>query len=403
MSSTKQPLKGGTGYGTRYSQEQIDFVVNAEGKYKQVAEEFKATFAQEIKPKGVRYLKAKHAPLRTHYKWSPEQVTFVVNAAGTTKEDINERSIKHLKLRYGPGAPLPNKDTKGKWTREQVQFVLAECDRPDYEYMAERVLFAQIAENYNTQFAPATKINARGIRTIREQYGPAFVLPGNYTNEQLQFIRETEGTHQEVAKAYNARFNPRTKMGVTVVTHLKEQYGGGPASRSSSSHPQTGTTSGGNDDQEESNSRLDSDDSPSAYGGACSGQPQPEQAFNDNHFLVTKAPTHPTQATRLTTPDCNPPARPAVTLSPISQLLAAADEDYSQYTAGNTAYGQADPWYPELHDTYHVEGYQQDPGSQRGFQQDQCQQGLHQQDQDQQGLCQQDLYQQDQYWQDQYQ
>ncbi|OIW34226.1 hypothetical protein CONLIGDRAFT_677930 [Coniochaeta ligniaria NRRL 30616] len=91
---------------------------------KAVAKAFNATFGQEITPKGVRNLKAKHLPLRTNHKWTPEQVAFVLNAAGTTNEvaaayktgfnaDINKRKAAHstctplskkMKDNYDPGA-----------------------------------------------------------------------------------------------------------------------------------------------------------------------------------------------------------------------------------------------------------------------------------------------------------
>lgn len=232
MSSKKQRRPG-----PRFTQQQIDFVVNAEGKSKQIADAFNATFDREITHRGVRTLKQKHGPYRGNHKWTREQMTFALNADGTNDEvaaaykakfnaEIDAHSVKHLRTRYGPGQPLPDTDT-GRWTRDQVQFVLDESEKPEYDHIADRAKFEKIAENYDTQFDPTPKMNARGIRTIRERYGPGHPLPCGYTNDQLQFILEAKGTSGEVAKAYNVRFNPKTKMSAAAAKNLKEQHGCG--------------------------------------------------------------------------------------------------------------------------------------------------------------------------------
>ena len=229
-SQTKQD-----GHGPRFTQEQIDFVVNADGKHKQISKAFNATFNRNITERGVRSLKAKWGRYRGNHKWTLEQMTFVLDAQGSIDQvataykarfnvEITRSSINHIRNRYGPGQPLPDKAT-GRWTRDQIKFVLDACEEAQYDGIAERVKWEKIAERYNARFDPIRKITVRGVRSIRERYGPGMPLPCQYTDEQVEFILQGSGSSAEVAAAYNAHFNPKAKMSVRAVEHFKREHG----------------------------------------------------------------------------------------------------------------------------------------------------------------------------------
>jgi ribosomal protein L23 len=218
----------------RFTQEQIDFVSKSEEKYKHIAQAFNATFERQITEKTVRAMRQRHGPYRGNHKWTAEQMTLVLNAEGTKGQiadafkakfnvEITHQNIRYLKTRYGPAAPLPDTDT-GTHTRDQIRFVLDACEKLEHDNVPDRTKYAKVAEDYNTKFGTARKITDRGIRRIREQYGPALPFPCVHTDEQIQFILSENGKPAEVAKAYNARFNPKQKISVRAVKHLKDQH-----------------------------------------------------------------------------------------------------------------------------------------------------------------------------------
>ena len=160
--------------GDHYSQEQVDFVVNAKGTYQQVAEDFNTRFNTRITRSGIRYILQSHGLCEGTYKWTLEQIEFVLNANGTRQQiadaykanfntEISIRSLDHIKVRYGPGTTSM---ISSKYTKDQIQFVLDASGT-----------FSGIADDYNARFNPTPKIKARSIIHIKERYGPGLSLP----------------------------------------------------------------------------------------------------------------------------------------------------------------------------------------------------------------------------------
>lgn len=161
----------------RYSKEVKEFILGSKGKNREIAAQVNAHFNIDITTRAVRAVMHKGGPYRGRHHYTREQVEFLLAATDSLKAiaasfktkyetEISTHSIKIMKQTYGPGDPLP---TKGNLNHEQYRFVLNSIGNSAGE-------FRTIANDFNARFRPVT-INARGVRHIKERYGPGAPLP----------------------------------------------------------------------------------------------------------------------------------------------------------------------------------------------------------------------------------